>query len=151
MTLVTLAILTIAILPIKDMELEIPDASALPAESEARIAYEKFEETFVPIDQSTVTFIVETKDSLLAENSLSSLENFISKLEKEKLVDKIDSIFTASGGVTAQQFYAMLQDPQIKSGLEPVLDTLTTEDKTILYVTINAPASSRMQKTGSER
>ncbi|WP_338472880.1 MMPL family transporter [Niallia sp. XMNu-256] len=146
MSLATLAILTMAILPVKDMELEIPDASALPATSEARIAYEKFEETFVPSDQSTVTFIVETEDSLLAENSLSSVESFISKLEKEKLVDKIDSIFTASGDVTSQQFYAMLQNPQIKSGLEPVLDTLTTEDKTILYVTINAPASSEDAK-----
>ena len=35
---------------------------------------------------------------------------------------------------------------QNASRVEPVLDTLTTEDKTILYVTINAPASSENAK-----
>lgn len=145
MTLASLILLTIALLPIKDMELEIPDATALPADSETRIAYEIFEDNFLPNDESNVTFVLQTKDNLLTKKSLLKVEDFISKLKEEDLVNKVDSIFSASG-VDTEEFLAMIQNPQMKTQVQPLLDSFTTNNKTLLYVTIDAPATSEKAK-----
>jgi len=146
MSLVTIIILIIAILPIKDMELEIPDASALPADSETRIAYETFDEVFLPNDESNVVFVLDAKDELLTEGSLSNVESFISELQENELVDRVDSIFSAAGDMNSEQFYGMTQDPQMLKQLTPVLESMTTNDKTLLYVTLAAPGPSKQAK-----
>jgi RND superfamily putative drug exporter len=146
MSLFSLIILTFALIPIKNMELEIPDASALPAHSETRISYEKFEEVFLPPDKATVIMTLETKEDVLRADSLKKIEDFISELQEEKIVDSVESIYSVAGNVSSQQFLGMLQNPQIKEQLNPILDTFVAKNKTLLYVTIDAPPTSEKAK-----
>ncbi|KAA9023667.1 MMPL family transporter [Niallia endozanthoxylica] len=145
MTLASLILLTFALLPIKDMELEIPDATALPSDSETRIAYETFEKNFVPSDESNVVIVLKSKEELLNKKSLLKVQDFISRLEEQAIVHHVDSIFSATG-VNSEQLLLMMQDPIRKAQLQPVLDSLTTANKTLLYVTIDAPPESDQAK-----
>lgn len=144
----SIILLITALLPIKNIDLEIPDATALPAHSETRIAYEKFEDIFLPSDKSTVIMTIKADDNkILSNHSLTKLEDFITELQSDKMVDHVESIFTATGDITSEQLKAMLQnDDQLKNQLTPLLDTLTTKDRTLLYVTIDAPPTSEKAK-----
>lgn len=145
MALITIIIISIAILPIREMKLEIPDAAALPADSETRIAYETFEDVFLPSDKANVVLVLDAKDEILSKESLANVENFIVELQKDNLVDHIDSLFSTAD-VTADQLYSMLQDPNMKNQLAPVLEKFTSDQKTLLYVTINTSAASEQAK-----
>jgi len=146
MTLASLILLTFALLPIKDMELEIPDATALPSDSETRIAYELFEKNFLPSDESNVVIVLKSaEEEIVNKKSLLKVEDFISRLEEQTIVHHVDSIFSAAG-VNSEQLLFMMQDPIRKAQLQPVLDSLTTANKTLLYVTIDAPPESDRAK-----
>jgi RND superfamily putative drug exporter len=146
MSLSALIILSLAIIPIFDMELTIPDAEALPPHYESRITYEKFQEIFISEDSSAVVMIAEGIETFEGEYELQQLEAFIRKLENDPLVSHVESIFSLAGNLSAGEFYAMLQNPDMKQQIQPLLDQMTSENKTLLNVTINANDHSVLAK-----
>lgn len=138
MSVTVLAILILAIIPVKDIELTIPDADALPPQYESRIAYEKYEANFVPEERSTVIMIAESTNSFENKEDLERLELLTEELIKDPLVDRVESIFSLAGGVSAGEFYQMLQHPEYKRQLEPLMEQMTHENKALLNVFLKA-------------
>jgi RND superfamily putative drug exporter len=133
-------ILIIAATPIRNIDLEIPNADSLPADSQTRIAYEKFEDSFLPSNQSNVPIVIETKDQkdLLSKESLENIESFIIELKKDGLVNQVDSIFTYTNTKSADELYQILQSEEAREKLTPVLERIVNEDSTHLTVKLDA-------------
>ncbi len=138
--LVALLILIIAATPIRNIDLEIPNADSLPADSQTRIAYEKFEDSFLPSNQSNVPIVIETKDQedLLSKESLENVEAFINELKEDRLVDQVDSIFTYTNTKSADELYQILQTEQAREKLAPVLERIVNKDTTHITVKLDA-------------
>lgn len=146
MCLSAMIILCLAIIPIFDMELTIPDAEALPPHYESRITYDKFQDIFIPEDSSTVVMIAEGMLTFEDESELQKLEALIKELENDPLVSHVESIFSLAGNLGAADFYAILQNPDMKEQLQPLLDQMISENKTLLNVTIKASDHSVIAK-----
>jgi RND superfamily putative drug exporter len=146
MSVIAFIILAFAIIPVKDIELTIPDAEALPPQSESRIAYEKFQEIFVPEDRSTVIMIVESMESFEVKNELEQLELFIEDLKNDPLVAHVESIFSHAGNIGAEEFHSLLQHPERRMQIEPLLEQLTSENKTLVHVYLKTEDHSIIAK-----
>lgn len=146
MSLCAFIILSLAIIPVFDMELTIPDAEALPPNYEARITFEKFQDTFIPEDSSTVVMIAEGTTTFEDQNQLEQLEKFISELENDPLVSHVESIFSLAGNLNAVEFYAMLQDPEMKMQIQPLLNQMLSDNKALLNADIKADDHSVVAK-----
>lgn len=146
MTILALALLLVAILPIRDIQLEIPAAGSLPAHSQTRIAYETFERNFLPSDQTQVIFIVETEKPVTNKQSLEEIEHFLKELREDEKVVHIESIFTLTGEFNADHLYDLLLHPQWKERAAPLMDRLVKNNKTLIYTTIQGSANSKEAK-----
>ncbi|OCA90146.1 MMPL family transporter [Pradoshia sp. D12] len=140
MALAALLILMIAATPIRNIDLEIPNADSLPADSQTRIAYEKFEDSFLPSNQSNVPIVLETKnqEDILSKESLENIEAFINELKEDELVDQVDSIFTYTNTNSAEELYQTLQSDAAREKMAPVLEKLVNEDTTHITVKLDA-------------
>lgn len=146
MALITLVILSIGIIPIKNMDLEIPSATALPESSQARIAFEKFEDNFISPNSTQVPIVITTKEDITHPESLDYLERFINNLSKDKLVDHVDSIYSYSQIPSASIFAQALQIPDQKVKLDPLLNRFVKGKKTFIQVTLKASDSAKASK-----
>lgn len=132
MSILALALLLIAILPIRNIQLEIPTAGSLPVKSQTRIAYETFERTFLPSDQTQVVFILETEKSITDKQSLEDIKRFIFQLRQDKQVVNIESIFSLSGDLHLQP--------------APMMERWVKGNKTLIYAWIQGYANSKEAK-----
>ncbi|MDF2557933.1 MAG: family transporter [Bacillales bacterium] len=146
MALITFVILGIGIIPIKDINLEIPSATALPETSKARIAFEKFEENFISPNSTQVPIVITTKEDVTHPESLTYLEGFINDLSKDKLVDHVDSIYSYSQIPNSTIFAQALQIPEQKMMLDPLLKRFVKGQKTFIQVTLKATDSDKASK-----
>lgn len=144
--LAALAILLLIATPIRYIELEIPDAESLPADSETRIAYETFEENFQPEDHTNMPIVLQADDSILSTSSLKQVEGFIKELKENPLVTNIDSIFSITDTGSADRLNQALQAEQMRTQLEPALETMVNEDTTYIMLELDAPYDSTEAK-----
>jgi RND superfamily putative drug exporter len=142
MSLLATAILLISVIPIKDLELTIPDARALPAYYESRQALETYETVFDMENRSEVIMIVSSPRDLENEKELKKLEAMIEAIEKDDFVEGVDSIFSASGNLTTDEITAMLKHPELKNNIQPLLDKMIQNNQTILTVHLKGKAFS---------
>ena len=140
--LAALVILLLMATPIRHIELEIPNAESLPAESETRIAYETFEENFQPEDHTIMPVVLKAEDDILTGDSLEQVEEFIGDLQEETLVTNVDSLFSITDMKTASNLNQALQSEQIRAQLEPALENMVDKDTTYIMVEIDAPYDS---------
>ncbi|VEF46833.1 MmpL family transporter [Bacillus freudenreichii] len=146
MALLATAILITGALPVGKMNLAIPEADALPKSFDSRAAYEKFEETFSSNDTVTVPVIARTKDDITEKSSLEELEKVIKEIEKDPLVTKTESIFSATK-LNPDEMYASLGIPDMAAAIQPAIDQLTSKNQALIQVTLDADASSDKAKT----
>ncbi len=144
--LTALAILLLLATPIRHIEMEIPNAESLPANSETRIAYETFEENFQPEDHTTMPVVLEADEDILTDDSLKQVEAFIADLEEDSLVTNVDSLFTITNTETAANLNLALQSDQTRAQLEPALENMVDKDTTYIMVEIDAPYDSAAAK-----
>ncbi len=144
--LTALAILLLLATPIRHIEMEIPNAESLPANSETRIAYETFEENFQPEDHTTMPVVLEADEDILTDDSLKQVEAFIADLEEDSLVTNVDSLFTITNTETAANLNLALQSDQTRAPLEPALENMVDKDTTYIMVEIDAPYDSAAAK-----
>lgn len=137
MTLLGFSILLMGVIPVSNIKLSIPDASSLPKDYETRTAYEKYEQEFVGKNNSEVVIIAEANKEITEKESLKQIESLIKSLKEEKIVTNINSIFSSTKNPDSDKLYAMLQDPQAKQNIQPILNKLVKKDKTILTVQLN--------------
>ncbi|MFB5087480.1 MMPL family transporter [Psychrobacillus sp. PGGUH221] len=139
---VALIVLGIGIIPVKDMELAIPQVDSLPISYDSRQAYELMDDEFGLGDQSTIYIIAERKDGWDNTKGLEEIKNLEEQLLADKDVDSVNTIFTASEIPTVEQWEQSMQVPEIKAQLTPLTESFIQEDKLLLPVTLNLNGSS---------
>ncbi|MCA1032686.1 MMPL family transporter [Bacillus timonensis] len=149
MTLIALTILIIGLLPVKDINLAIPETDALPTSYESRTAMDTFEKHFVDeekSDQNKVVFVLESSDKVLEQQSLEAVKKAIDEIKQDSLVTSIESPFSLlemdEPMMLAQVALSQNTNPQVAA----VLDHYTTNNKMMVNVyldTTNKPEEAR--------
>ncbi|KQL35035.1 MMPL family transporter [Psychrobacillus sp. FJAT-21963] len=139
---VALIVLGIGIIPVKDMELAIPQVDSLPISYDSRKAYELMDDEFGLGDQSTIYIIAERKDGWDNTKGLEEIKNLEDQLLADKDVDSVNTIFTASEIATVEQWEQSMQVPEIKAQLTPLTESFIQDDKLLMPVTLNLNGSS---------
>ncbi|MEI4771289.1 MMPL family transporter [Psychrobacillus sp. FJAT-51614] len=139
---VALIVLGIGIIPVKDMELAIPQVDSLPISYDSRQAYELMDDEFGLGNQSTIYIIAERKDGWDNTEGLEEMKKLEDQLIADKDVDSVNTIFTASEIPTVEQWEQSMQVPEIKAQLTPLAESFIKENKLLLPVTLNLNGSS---------
>ncbi|MEK4487532.1 MMPL family transporter [Psychrobacillus sp. FSL H8-0484] len=139
---VALIILGIGIIPIKDMELAIPQVDSLPITYDSRQAYELMDKEFGLGEKSTVYIIAERKDGWDNTEGLEEIKKLEAQLLADKDVDTVNSIFTASKISSVEQWEQSMQVPEVKAQLTPLMESFVQGDKLLVPVTLNLNGSS---------
>lgn len=139
---VALIILGIGIIPIKDMELAIPQVDSLPITYDSRQAYELMDKEFGLGEKSTVYIIAERKEGWDNTEGLEEIKKLEVQLLADKDVDTVNSIFTASKISSVEQWEQSMQVPEVKAQLTPLMESFVQGDKLLVPVTLNLNGSS---------
>lgn len=123
MALLALGLLVTGLIPAKDMELTVPGVDALPAAYESRIAYDKFQDEFIPGNKSSdheVKVVLEVEGEAFTEKNLESLHAALKEFEEDKDTEAIDSIFTVTGIDDSRQLIqaATMENSPIKPAIK---------------------------------
>lgn len=140
--LVALILLGIGIIPVKNMELTIPQVDSLPKTYDSRQAYELMDQEFGLGDQSTVYMIAERTDGWDSTAGLEDIKKIEERLLEDNNVTAVDTIFTASEIPTVEQWEQSLMVPEVEAQLTPLLDTFVQDNKLLVPVTLNLNGSS---------
>lgn len=140
--LVALILLGIGIIPVKNMELTIPQVDSLPKSYDSRQAYELMDQEFGLGDQATVYMIAERTDGWDSTAGLEDIKKIQAKLLEDNNVTTVDTIFTASDIPTVEQWEQSLMVPEVEAQLTPLLDTFVQDNKLLVPVTLNLNGSS---------
>ncbi|MBM7648712.1 RND superfamily putative drug exporter [Bacillus ectoiniformans] len=140
--LTAIAILVAGILPVKDMNLSIPTFEALPKSFDSRTAFEKIEKEFMQENKSTVYVIAEREGGWLNEDGLKQMKELEDSFTKNDKVTEVDSLFSISKMTDPKQLTASLEQPQVRSQLDPAIDQFIQKDQLLLPVHLNVEASS---------
>jgi RND superfamily putative drug exporter len=140
--IVALVVLGIGMIPVKDMELTIPQVDSLPISYESRQAYELMDEEFGLGEKSTVYMIAERKNGWNNTAGLEKIKKLEEQLLADKDVDSVQSIFTLSEISTVEQWEQSMQVPEIKGQLTPLLESFVQEDKLLISITLDLSGAS---------
>jgi len=139
---VALVLLAIAIIPVKDMKLSIPQLDSLPKSYDSRQAFELVENEFNLTDKSQVYLIAERDEGWEDEDGLTAMKKLEDELTSDKLVDEVTTIFTASEIDSTEQWNQAMMSPEMAAGLTPLLEAFIDDKKLMIPVSIAAEASS---------
>lgn len=146
MTIVSLIILLVALIPVRDMHLEIPSSEALPTKYESRQAFDTYNDTFTNKNTADVYFVLEAKQDMLNEKSLKNAFTFIKQLKEDSLVKQVDSISTALNVKSSDQLQAMLENPQITAQTKPAVDSFINGHYMLIKATLDTDQNSDQAK-----
>ncbi|GGF91251.1 MMPL family transporter [Paenibacillus abyssi] len=132
-----LLILIVSMIPIRDMNLRVPGTDALPMSYESRVAYETYEATFLNEDSAKVVIIAETPEDVTTLSSLAALQTLNEKLAADPQVSTVESLFSLSGNLNAEQWAAVYSDPGTSAMLTPIVERLLSGNQTLLQVELN--------------
>lgn len=136
MAAAALAILLAGLIPVAQMTMTIPGTESLPEKYPSRVAFEDFEENFIPKDkrnEKKVSVVLETKGNVLEPSNLEKVSSFLAQLSKDKLVDAVDSPFSATGIQDEEKLSQLLRFGQ-KEQTAPILDYFVRDNKMLIEV-----------------
>lgn len=137
-----LLLLGIGMLPLKDIQLKIPQVDSLPAKYDARVAYDKLDDTFGLGETSTLYLLAERKEGWEDAEARELIYTMQEKLLKDPLVTNVSTIYTAANIPTPKELSASLAIPQVAEQLKPVIQTFSKDTKLFIPITIDAAGSS---------
>lgn len=141
-TIGAVLLLAIAVIPVKDMELTIPEIDSLPKSYDSREAFELMEETFNLTDTSNIYIIAERSDGWNNEDGLHAMKKLEETLAAETLVNDVTTIFTASEIASIEEWNAAMRMPEMEASLSPLIETFIHEERLMIPVTLAAEGSS---------
>lgn len=144
MAAAALAILLAGLIPVAQMTMTIPGTESLPAKYPSRVAFEAFEKNFIPKEkrnEKKVSVVLETNGSILETRNLEKVNTILEKLSKDKLVDTVDSPFTATG-IKDEEMLSQLLRFGKKEQTAPILDYFVRENKMLIEVYLNTSEHS---------
>lgn len=137
-----LFLLGIGMIPLKDIELKIPQVDSLPTKYDARTAYDKLDDTFGLGETSTLYLLADRKDGWENHEARELIYTIQEKLLADPLVTNVSTIYTAANIKTPEELNASLEIPQVAEQLQPVLSTFTKETQLFIPITLDAAGSS---------
>lgn len=141
-TIVAVVLLGISMIPVKNMELTIPQIDSLPESYDSRQAYELMEETFGFGNNSSVYVIAERADGWEDEDGLLAMKALQDELMDDRLVDEVTTLFTSSDIESVDQWNQAMMVPDMAASLTPLLETFVKEEKLMIPVTLSAEGAS---------
>lgn len=141
-TIGALILLGIAVIPVKNMDLTIPQIDSLPTSYDSRSSYELMDETFGLGDQSSVYIVAKRPGGWADEDGLEDLKALQDDLTEDSLVDDVTTIFTASGVSSPEEWAQAMQVPDMQAQLKPLLETFVKDEQLLIPVTLNAKGST---------
>ncbi|MGG0644082.1 MMPL family transporter [Sporosarcina gallistercoris] len=141
-TIGALLLLGIALIPVRNMTLTIPQIDSLPLSYDTRSAYENMEDAFGMRDESTAFVIAERTGGWEDEDGLNALLDVQKALEKDALTGKVTTVFSESGIDQPDDLAQALQVPEQSAQLQPLLKSFITKDLLMIPVTLEADGAS---------
>lgn len=140
--IVSLIILVVGMLPLRDMELNIPSADSLPTSYESRQAYDQLQETFNYGKDASIILLAERKDGWEDEEALNLIYDIQQKLLDDPFVTKVEDIFTTAQVESVDMWQLTQQNPQTAELLNKVKDNFIKENQMFLTITLDAESTS---------
>lgn len=146
MATLALIVLITALIPVKDMDVTVPGINALPTTYESRAAYDTYQDKFIDKKQSsdnTVVLVLENdkkSETALSIDNLEKVQATIHKLEKNKDVESVESIFSLSGITDSAQLSMALSQPN--SPLAPLAAQYSADNKMLIHVFLKEKLST---------
>lgn len=142
-TIIILSVLLmgIAMIPLKDLELTIPSVDSLPLSYDARASYELLDDTFGLATQSSVYMLAERDGGWTNEEALQQIDTIAKKIADDPLVDDVTTPFSTSN-LDVSTFWQLLQTAQGQAQLQPVIDSFIQDEKLFMPITINVDGAS---------
>ncbi|WP_342506878.1 MMPL family transporter [Sporosarcina sp. FSL K6-2383] len=141
-TIIAFILLGIAMIPVKNMELTIPGIDALPKSYDTRQAFELMDDTFGLGEQSSVYVIAERANGWEDTAGLQAMKALEEQLEKDSLVDKVTTVFTASDISSVEQWEQAMLVPEMAAGLSSLVETFVKDKQLMIPVTLGATGDS---------
>ncbi|MGG1574063.1 MMPL family transporter [Fictibacillus sp. NRS-1165] len=151
MLICSVAILILAIMPVHHLKLSIPEAESLPPDYESRIMFERFEGTFGKKELYPVTIVAAARGKLLTEKQLTNACQLVERLEKEKIIDHVDSLFSYTGHLTPSEIIAATRTEQGNEKLKPVIYRYVNDNKTVIRAYLSIGVTSEAAKEWVEK
>ncbi|WP_432361887.1 MMPL family transporter [Sporosarcina sp. UB5] len=137
-----LVLLGIAIVPVKNMDLTIPQIDSLPASYDTRASFELMDDTFGLGKQSNVYIVAERDGGWSDTEGLQAMKALEDDLSADPLVDGLATIFTMSGVGSPEEWEQVTQLPEMKAQLEPLLSSFVKDNQLLIPVTLQAKGTS---------
>jgi RND superfamily putative drug exporter len=141
-TILALIILGIASVPVRDMDLTIPEIDSLPITYDSRYAFEQVEETFELGDQSVMYMIAEREDGWENTEGFTEMKEIEDRLISDSLVNEVTTVFGLTGIDTAEQWDQAWNSPLRETELEPLWESFVEKEQLFIPVTLDVAATS---------
>ena len=121
--------------PIMSAKFGISDFHILPEQSEGRAFFDTYYEEFKGNNLTPISMVIQTKDggAILSNSNIAKLYNLGSKLQKNALIEQVNSIVTTDPRLKKSQYYSLYHLP--KAEMDPSIKTLL-ETTTRHYFTV---------------
>lgn len=139
---ISLLLLGIGMVPVKNMELVIPSKESLPTSYDSRQAFDKLEETFNLGKSSTVYLLAERKNGWENEDGLIQMFNIQQKILDDPLVANVSSVFTTAQIESVEKWNLANQNPTSSVLLKKIQDQFIQDDQMFMAITLDAEGSS---------
>lgn len=140
--ILSLLLLGIGMIPLKNIELTIPNTEALPQSFQARQSFEKLQEEFNLAGKSQLYLLAEREEGWDNKEGYQLIWDIQQQLQKEDLVANTSTIFTAAQVDSVDTLTNMLATPQAAVQLEPVLNTFIKDKQMFIPITLDVDGSS---------
>ncbi|WP_214764035.1 MMPL family transporter [Exiguobacterium sp. s141] len=141
MTLVALLLLLPSLWFVRDLELNIPDADALPTSYESRAALERWDDVFGETSTDAV-LLFETND-LTDSMILDELTALTDELSEDPIVDNVTTFLTASGLEPAEFQQLAEAAPEQLEAFERLVTLEGNTDLALVNVSFAVPPSDK--------
>lgn len=141
-TIIAFILLGLASIPVRNMDLTIPDIDALPLSYDSRYAFEEMEDTFKLGDTSTLYIMATREDGWENTAGLEEMKALEGEFQNDPLVDDAPTIFGESGIDTPEEWEAAWDSPLKESDLEPLWETFVQGEQLFIPVTLAAAGAS---------
>ncbi|WP_214797441.1 MMPL family transporter [Exiguobacterium sp. s5] len=141
MTLVALLLLLPSLWFVRDLELNIPDADALPTSYESRAALERWDDVFGETSTDAV-LLFETND-LTDSMILDELTALTDELSEDPIVDNVTTFLTASGLEPAEFQQLAEAAPEQLEAFDRLITLEGNTDLALVNVSFDVPPSDK--------
>ncbi|MGE7919691.1 MMPL family transporter [Viridibacillus sp. NPDC093762] len=140
--IISLIILGIGIVPVKDMKLTIPQMDALPTSYDSRTSFEKLQKEFDLGKNSTVYLLAEREDGWDSKAGLNDILELQKALQKDALVLDVKTIFTESKINRVEDWQQSMKNLSASEQLKPLKETFIHDNQLFIPITLDAKGAS---------